>query len=213
MKPIRTTLTLATADADGVAQSQNPGSGADVTINGALASGGVATFDVARRVRITSGGNDTAVTFTLYGTDRNGIAIQESVTGTNTSTADSVKDYKTVTRIATSGDAAAGLTIGTGPVASTPWIPICSVVNPCNIALAVMLSAGTSMTYSVEHTLDEIQNLDLIKTGTITTLTHEDLVSKTASADGNYAFAPTAVRVTTSAYSSGTLTFTVIQAG
>jgi hypothetical protein len=41
-------------DADGVCASQSPASGA-ITIDGALASGGVATFGAAQLVRLTSG--------------------------------------------------------------------------------------------------------------------------------------------------------------
>lgn len=47
------------ADADGVAASQSVGAGASFTVNGALASGGVATFDVPRNV--VAAWTDTAV--------------------------------------------------------------------------------------------------------------------------------------------------------
>ena len=52
-------------DADSISQSQTPSGAGNLTINGAKASGGVATFDSARQVTITSAGNDSARTFTV----------------------------------------------------------------------------------------------------------------------------------------------------
>ena len=66
MQPISVTVgPLDAADDNGIAQSQTTAGAADLTLNGALVSGGVATFDSPRQVIITSGGNDTGVTFTI----------------------------------------------------------------------------------------------------------------------------------------------------
>ena len=65
MQPISVTVgPLDAADDNGIAQSQTTAGAADLTLNGALVSGGVATFDSPRQVIITSAGNDTGVTFT-----------------------------------------------------------------------------------------------------------------------------------------------------
>ena len=47
-------IEAATADTDGVCASQSPGSATNMTINGALSSGGSVTFDEPRNVTITS---------------------------------------------------------------------------------------------------------------------------------------------------------------
>lgn len=213
MRSSTVSLTLATADTDGIAQSQDPGANADLTINGALASGGVATMDVQRRVLITSAADDTLVTFTVYGTNDNGISIQEAITGSNASTAMSTKDFKTVTRIATSGNAGS-VQVGTTTYASTGWIPLDHRKEDFKVSLAVILSSGASLTYTVEHTLDDIQDITKIKdAGVINALPHETLVGKSASDDGNYYFPIRAVRLTFPSFTSGTAMFTVTQSG
>ena len=90
---------LATAaDADGISLSQTPLAAGNLTITGALASGGVATMDTQRRVLITAAGNEVSKTFTIYGTNKDGFAISESLTGPNATTTQSLLDYLTVTR-------------------------------------------------------------------------------------------------------------------
>ena len=99
-------------DADSISQSQTPSGAGNLTINGAKASGGVATFDSARQVTITSAGNDSARTFTVTGTDVNGFSISEAVTGANASAATSTKHFKTVTQIAVDDATAGAVTAG-----------------------------------------------------------------------------------------------------
>jgi VCBS repeat-containing protein len=99
-------------DADGISQSQTPSGAGNLTINGAKASGGVATFNSARQVTITSAGNDLARTFTITGTDINGFTITEAVTGASASAATSTKHFKTVTQIAVDDATAGAVTAG-----------------------------------------------------------------------------------------------------
>jgi hypothetical protein len=77
------------------------------------------------------------------------------------------------------------------------------------VALAVVLSGGANLTYSVEHTLDDIQDA----TVTPTWFTNDGLSALTASADGNIAFPVTATRLNVTAFTGGTATLTVIQGG
>jgi hypothetical protein len=100
------------ADADGVANSQTPSGAGNLTINGAKASGGVATFGAARQVTITSAGNDSGRTFTVTGTDANGDSVSEAVTGANADVATSSKHFKTVTQIAVDDATAGAVTAG-----------------------------------------------------------------------------------------------------
>lgn len=100
------------ADADGVATSQTPSGAGNLTIDGAKASGGVATFNAARQVTITSAGNDAGRTFTITGTDVNGNTLTEAVTGADTDTATSTKHFKTVTQIAVDDATAGAVTAG-----------------------------------------------------------------------------------------------------
>tara|TARA_S200002703_G_scaffold74073_1_gene63929 strand:+ start:541 stop:1176 length:636 start_codon:yes stop_codon:yes gene_type:complete len=102
------------ADADGVCQSQTPAAGGsqNLTINGAKASGGVATFGAARQVTVTSAGNDAGRTFVITGTDVNGDALSESLAGPDTDTVTTTKHFKTVTQVTIDDDSAGALTVG-----------------------------------------------------------------------------------------------------
>jgi hypothetical protein len=101
------------ASATAVCASQASGATADtLTINGGKASGGVATFIAARQVTLVSAANLADKTFTITGTDVNGDALTESLTGPNNNTVTSTKHFLTVTEIAftdgTSGTMTAG---------------------------------------------------------------------------------------------------------
>ncbi len=123
--PYRTSVALTAAVTNGICLSQTLGAAGKLTINGSLASGGVATLTstscVARRVGITSAGNDSGITWTITGTNRYGVVHNETLAGANAGTANSVKDYATVTSIAGSAASASTVTAGTNTVASTEW--------------------------------------------------------------------------------------------
>lgn len=76
------------------------------------------------------------------------------------------------------------------------------------VALGVVLSGGAVLTYTVEHTFDDIQDASV----TPTWLPNSGLDSLTATDDGNIAFPVRACRLNVTAYTSGDATLTVIQA-
>lgn len=96
--------------------------------------------------------------------------------------------------------------------AASAVIPLDTYQDPFNVSIGVVLSAGASLTYSVQHTFDDVyaNNFD---PATATWFTNSGLSAKTTSLDGNYAFPITAVRLNVTTYSSGSATMTVIQAG
>jgi hypothetical protein len=101
--------------ATAVAAAQAVAGAGNLTINGASATGGVATFDVARTITIVStNAGDTTQTATVTGTDVYGLAMSELITFNGTTAATGQKAFKTVTRVAIS----AALT-GNGSVGST----------------------------------------------------------------------------------------------
>jgi hypothetical protein len=81
-----------------------------------------------------------------------------------------------------------------------------------NVGFAVDLSAGASMTYTVQHTFDDVfaPGFD---GSTATWFPHPTVAGATADANGNYQSPVAAVRVSVTAWTSGTLVFTVIQQG
>ena len=105
-------------DADGITTTASLGSAGTLTINGALATGSEVELSSGRQVTITSAGNDTGVTFTVTGTDVNGAAQTEAITGASGAAATSTKYFKTITEIANSAASAGAVTAGINALAA-----------------------------------------------------------------------------------------------
>ena len=95
-----------TADDDGIAELQSYTSGptpSNLTLNGVLASGGTVTLPIPRKVTISSNLGISA-TFTITGTNENGIAAQDtSITSIGVGdTVTSTLKFKTITAITVS---------------------------------------------------------------------------------------------------------------
>jgi|TARA_R110001583_G_scaffold107487_1_gene256085 hypothetical protein len=112
VKAVHLTADTQALDADGISAAAAVGNNAALTIGGALASGGSCTFDAGRVVTILSAGDDSAISFTVVGTDVNGDAQTESVTGANAGTATGSNYFKTVTSITAVGDPAGNVSAG-----------------------------------------------------------------------------------------------------
>lgn len=146
------TLSLVAAVANGVALSQAGTAATALTLNGSLVTGGVAKFDVPRRIGITSAGNDSAINFTIVGTNYSGNKQTEVLAGANIGTAQTVRDFATVTSITPSGNTAANITAGTTSVASTaPYV--CDAIAIAQISVANIVSGVVN--YTIEETFDD----------------------------------------------------------
>lgn len=160
------TKSLAAAVANGICTSQSGSAGTPLTINGSLASNGVATLDsvsvpnnvgaLGRRVIIAYTGTDTS--FIIKGTNVTGNTIIDNATGSG-GAAQSNLDFVTVTSIAPVGGGLTAVTVGTNGVGSSPWW----VTNwfgypPINISTAVEVVSGT-ISYTVQYSYDDVNNL------------------------------------------------------
>ena len=105
-------LNSLTADSDGLVDNETLGSSGNFTIDGALSS--VASSDLKSTVSISSLNNNSSVTFTVTGTDVDGNAQTETITGVNANTVNGTKFFKTITQIS-SDAAASGINVGTNP--------------------------------------------------------------------------------------------------
>jgi len=99
-----------------------------------------------------------------------------------------------------------------GSQTSSATIPLDTYSDPFNVSLAVVLSAGASLTYTVQYTFDDVFAPGF-NPANATWFSHATLVTKTASSDGNFTFPVIATRLTVTIYTSGTATLTVVQAG
>lgn len=104
------------------------------------------------------------------------------------------------------------ITVAVSSQTTSAVIPMDTYQDPFNVGIAVGLSAGASLTYTVQHTFDNMWDKNF-NASTATWFPHASLATKTASADGNYAFPITALRLNVTVWSSGTATMTVVQAG
>jgi hypothetical protein len=131
------------ADPDGCATSQAVAGAGDLTLNGALASGGVVTFDVPRNVTIdSSGAGDTTQTATVYGTDQYGNEMVETIAFNGTTEVAGNKAFKTITRIAISAALAGNGFAGCGSKIGLPF----KLANAAHILAARfggVIDAGT----------------------------------------------------------------------
>jgi hypothetical protein len=92
------------------------------TINGASASGGVATFDYARAVNVDStDAGDTTQTVTVTGTDYWGQAQTEAIALNGTTLVAGQKAFKTITSVIVSAALAGNLTVGNEDVFGLPY--------------------------------------------------------------------------------------------
>jgi hypothetical protein len=98
--------------------------------------------------------------------------------------------------------------ISVGSAASSAWIPVDHRKNPFNIGFGVTIGAGV-LTYKVQHTFDDVQDAAV----TPVAFDHPDVSGETTNQDGNYAFPVRAIRLTVTAFTSGTATLTIVQAG
>ena len=112
VKPVTITADTVAADDDGISANAAVGNNAALTIGGALASGGSVTLDHARKVTITSSGNDSSISFTIVGTDVNGDDQTEELDGANAGTATSSNYFLTIASITAVGNPAANVKAG-----------------------------------------------------------------------------------------------------
>jgi len=112
VKAVHITADTNALDADSTAQAQSPGSAGNLTINGADASGGVATYSSGRVLTVLSAADDSGRTLTVTGTDVSGASQTETITPADTGTATGTKFFKTVTQVAIDAASAGNLSVG-----------------------------------------------------------------------------------------------------
>ena len=91
-------------------------------------------------------------------------------------------------------------------------IPLNTYADPFNVGIGCDISAGGSLTYTVEHTFDNVQAPGF-NPANATWYSNSILTNITTDKDGNYSYPVTGIRLNVTAYTSGSVTMTVIQAG
>lgn len=94
-----------------------------------------------------------------------------------------------------------------GALGNSAAIPVDYRAQNFQIGFGCVVSAGGTLTYKMQHTFDDIFDPNVVPTW----FDHSVVVAQTANKDGNYAFPIAAVRLVTTAYTSGTVTATILQ--
>lgn len=151
----------AAIDDNGICESQNRSGAGALVINGALASGGVATLDVPRNVIADSGGADTAV-ITVTGTDQYGQVIKENITLNGTTAVAGKKAFKTITAVASDATVTNGFFLGTGDVLGLPiYLPSGGYVHAELQDGSAVASAGTLVAGLAPNTISTATTADV----------------------------------------------------
>ncbi len=160
MRPRNLTISpYGAADADGIATSQTPAAGGiqAFTLDGAFATGGVATLDIPRQVQILGAADESARTYSVTGTNRKGNSITEALAGLAAGASRTVRAFKTVTEILIDDDSAGAIQIGTGTDVETDWLPLDYLQTPFEVGLGVVIQSGSAtVNLIVELTLSNL---------------------------------------------------------
>jgi hypothetical protein len=201
IKPKRIFFTPHTPDPNGVCVDQQTAGAADLDLDGADVTGGVASFHdtateygrVGYRLSIESAGDLSLVTFTVTGTDAEGNAQSEDVTGPNATTVESTKYFRTVTSIAV--DAAVGTDVEIGPVDEFVTAPFVLDLYSSNTNVAVDISGTIS--YSLEKCFERLT------AGETANWVPGGIATSTADDDAQYTAPTSAVRLVGHSFTGG----------
>lgn len=212
----RVTYSIGCADDDGICVSQTPAAGGvqSLILNGALTrispEMGFRDWlaDAPRLVTITSGGNDTGITFTITGVV-NGKADSETLAGASGAAKAFVKVWDSISGITCSGNTASTVKVGTTNAVKIPWIPMNLALTPFSVDMIVNTSTSPTVIYTAESTLDDIFDPAVTPIATPCPAMTGMMVASKAS----YAEPVTAIRLNMTSFTVGTVTFNVCQAG
>ena len=160
------------ADVNGLFAEDLATAGGSFTLDGALVTAGVATFDVPRGVQIVNAGASTSV-ITFTGTDQYGSALVESLTSNGATIVYGKKAFKTITGVTTDSDTTATLTAGSSDLLGLPFAVadagdmyignennVVAVPPAGTLAVAVTTNPATATTGDVRGTYDPSDTLD-----------------------------------------------------
>lgn len=202
-------LAIPAAVTNGISTSQTPLSAGNLTITGSLASGGVASLVTAQRVGVHSAADETARTFTIYGTDRYGRAQTEAVTGGNATTVNTTHDFITVTRIAVDAATAGAVYAGTVGVGSS--IPTIMDTWPSTELYTCVVTQDAAANWSIEVSADNLAPAWDVNTNSPYWYAATGFSAQTAAQKGTIQGPLTMIRLTINS-GAGTVTVRLIEA-
>lgn len=152
--------------------------------------------------------NHSGKTFTITGTDANGVAITDAIAGPNgVATVTSTKRFADILSVTVNSTTGADtFDIGWTALASTPWVPLDTRIVPFGVGVGAVLVSGAA-NYDLERTYDDIS------TNVTAQVAYNDatMAAKTASSEVGLTVPVRAIRLDINSHTAGVLRFTVLQ--
>lgn len=144
-------------DANGIAEDQTLGGAGNLTLDGALVTGGIARMPQAQIISIESTGNLSGVTFTITCKDADFKDYSEAITGPNNATVKSVGYCRQLSQIA--ADGAVGTNVEVGVLAADGMVTETIVLDPArdSASLTAQLYSGSG-TFGMQYTVDNLDS-------------------------------------------------------
>ena len=200
-KPKRIAITPATIDRDGICAAQQAAGAGNLTIAGALASGGTVTLGYAYRIEAYSAGNLSAATLTVTGTDQWGRSQTDTITGPNAGVSASTKYFKTVTQIATDGALGSDIEVG-----AADEIGYAYVIDLYEGDASIAVDVSGTINFTVEKCYERMT------AGETPNWVAGGIATQTADTQAAYTSPVAGVRLKVNSYSNGaTIAMSVIQ--
>lgn len=207
---VQQTIAPSDTDDDGICTSQTPLGAGNLTLNGALVSGGVAIFGAQQFVTIACAGSDAARIFTIYTVGQTGQTGSFTLAGSSGSTTTATIGALKVTRVAV--DAATAGAIKVGIVGQGRQYPIAVDLDQNPTTINVSVDVTGTINYSVQHTYN-ILSIGNPDTWTWFNCADAAVVSKAVDAFAAYTSPPTAIAILINSVTApGQVVFRVIQA-
>jgi hypothetical protein len=196
------TYTVIAADTDYVATSQTPLAAGDLTLDG------VTTFATPQPLSISCAGADSGRTFTIVGKGITGNDVSFTMAGSNGSITNGTVYVTEVTSVSVDDATAGAVTVGVLGKAVTPIEKLdIESRHPFNFAYHVDIGTAT---FTVESTLNDFEasgfNEQNASFATIEASGSVDVF-------GSSTVPCTGIRLNVSAFTSGSIVFTILQAG
>lgn len=205
MRPISFTRSQPAADADSVANEQVVSSSGAITIDGTLASGGVAALTVPAYLTVFSEASATA-DFIVTGTAPGGGSQVETISISASGTVTGSLAFATVTGVEATAGTAATVSIGNAVPGYTAWIPL--DIYSRNQVTTISGKVNGTVNYSVEYTNEDPFDLSIQQLAV-----PHPAVSLTAATGDETHFTTTLMRAVRLKINSGdgSVRFTIVQ--
>lgn len=206
MRPVQKTLGSVAASTNSIATAQTTAGAAYLTLTASPV-----TFANAMQCSLTVAvANLSTINFTFTGTDADGHLQTETIAGPNNNTVFTTKFFLTVTSVYASAAVGTNVTAGNSAL-SVSGTFICDYINSVANMGYGFTTSGSGATYKLQHTYDDV--FDATQTGSSAKTWFDDttVTGKTGAFNYSMTNAVRGSRIAITAWTSGTVTGTLIQ--